>query len=819
MRNVSIIGLDDQSKKQVIRFLVAAAGVLPPLDQIQGRGESILCSIHPMHHTLAHPEDIVAMEKEGSHGNTFLINVMDTPSNMDRIAHIQGALRITDGVLVIVNCTEPVSEHLGHLLQQAKREHHQAVLMIDGLFEAMQAGKTLEQVYQLLVGTMDQVNNSLSMASLGSSEDAKPHPRSGNVVFGSTRHGWAFTLHQFARIYSARMGVPETKLLKCMWGDRFYCADTRRWQKRSSDTENCSFSRGFCKLVLHSIYKISDLILNGSKNNFFAETMPKLEITLSDEERALDGHELLHTVLRAFMPGANALLGAACLHLPSPVKSQMARMPMMHPLVAATNARRKANTASATDDECSDALLQCDPQGPLMIHIVRLVSSAKDDPLFALARVFSGTVRVGDKLYVTAANAHVYGRRGSYNSAKKQVTKIFQIINSGVREIDSCPAGNIIGLVGIESTFVCTTTITASGFKNTQAFKDIIPSVRPTMQFYTDLSQIDPDVQADERDVPSGMHSVAGATTESLDRCFKILKTRVPALTRTATSAIYRETIAEKSSKTALARSPNRRMRLFMCAEPLDKDLLTIMERGDLDPYVNWKENTKLMTDTCGWDAKEARRIWCFGPRSEEISNMMTDNTTQVQYMNEIKDACQSAFVWGTMEGPLTEEQVRGCRFKIMDMTMNADAIHRGSGQVIPACRRAMFASMLLAKPAIQESVLLVEVTCHNDVVACVLHALSCHRARLSSTRSFENQSEKSLVTAYVLSSSFYSLVRALKDETKGHYAIQSAFDHWIDVDGDPMTAGTTAKNIIYEIRRDKGLSLDIPPLNTLMDA
>ncbi len=43
-------------------------------------------------------------------------------------------------------------------------------------------------------------------------------------------------------------------------------------------------------------------------------------------------------------------------------------------------------------------------------------------------------------------------------------------------------------------------------------------------------------------------------------------------------------------------------------------------------------------------------------------------------------------------------------------MVLHADAIHRGGGQIIPTCRRALYASELTAKPRLMEPVYLVEI-------------------------------------------------------------------------------------------------------------
>ena len=58
----------------------------------------------------------------------------------------------------------------------------------------------------------------------------------------------------------------------------------------------------------------------------------------------------------------------------------------------------------------------------------------------------------------------------------------------------------------------------------------------------------------------------------------------------------------------------------------------------------------------------------------------------------------------------LCEENMRGVRFNIHDVTLHADAIHRGGGQIIPTTRRVLYACVLTAQPRLMEPIYLVEI-------------------------------------------------------------------------------------------------------------
>jgi len=60
---------------------------------------------------------------------------------------------------------------------------------------------------------------------------------------------------------------------------------------------------------------------------------------------------------------------------------------------------------------------------------------------------------------------------------------------------------------------------------------------------------------------------------------------------------------------------------------------------------------------------------------------------------------------------------MRACRYNIYDVALHADAIHRGGGQIIPTCRRVLYASMLTAAPRLMEPVYLCEIQVYCEWV------------------------------------------------------------------------------------------------------
>lgn len=77
-------------------------------------------------------------------------------------------------------------------------------------------------------------------------------PNKGNIGFGAGLHGWGFTLKQFAHIYAKKLKVDEQKMMKRLWGDHFYNAAERKWNKVGGE----GYVRGFNKFILEPIYKV-----------------------------------------------------------------------------------------------------------------------------------------------------------------------------------------------------------------------------------------------------------------------------------------------------------------------------------------------------------------------------------------------------------------------------------------------------------------------------------------------------------------------------------------------------------------------------------
>jgi elongation factor 2 len=256
---------------------------------------------------------------------------------------------------------------------------------------------------------------------------------------------------------------------------------------------------------------------------------------------------------------------------------------------------------------------------------------------------------------------------------------------------------------------------------------------------------------------------------------------------------------------------------IYLKAEPMDEELSKAIEDGAVGPKADPKERAKILCEKFDWDKSVAQtKIWCYGPETDG-ANLVVDATVGVQYLIEIKEHVNSAFQWATKEGPLCEENMRGIRFNLMDVTLHTDAIHRGAGQIMPPTRRCCFAAELTAKPTLQEPVVLVEITCPQEAMSGVYNCMNLRRGCVFE----ENQREGTplvQVKAHLPVSESFGFVAALRQATSGQAFPQCVFDHWENLPGNPMEKGSKMEELILGIRKRKNLKVEMPALGDYLD-
>ena len=543
------------------------------------------------------------------------------------------------------------------------------------------------------------------------------------------------------------------------------------------------------------------------KKDEIPKLLSKLDIVLKGDEKDLEGKALLKVVMRKFLPAADALLEMMVIHLPSPVTAQKYRAETLY--------------EGPPDDECCMGIKNCDPKAPLMLYVSKMVPTSDKGRFYAFGRVFSGTVKSGLKVRIQGPN-YLPGRKEDLFI--KAIQRTILMMGRYVEPIVDVPAGNICGLVGVDQFLLKSGTLTTS--ETAHNLKVMKFSVSPVVQVAVEvknandlpklveglkrLSKSDPCVLTFISE--SGEHIVAGAGELHLEICLKDLEEDHAGIPLKVSPPVvsYRETVGDKSSITALSKSPNKHNRLYVSAEPLDEDVSKAIEAGKISPRDDFKLRARVLADEHGWDVTDARKIWCFGPDTSG-ANLLVDQTKAVQYLNEIKDSVVSGFQWATREGPIAEEPMRSVRFNVLDVTLHADAIHRGGGQIIPTARRVLYAATLLATPGLLEPVYLVEITVPEQAMGGIYGVLTKRRGHVFSE---EQRPGTPLfnVKAYLPVNESFGFTADLRSNTAGQAFPQSVFDHWQILPGGSCTDPTSKPGqIVQEMRKRKGIKHEVP--------
>jgi len=539
----------------------------------------------------------------------------------------------------------------------------------------------------------------------------------------------------------------------------------------------------------------------------------QLGVNLSSDDWDQTGKALLKIVMRKFLPAAEAILEMIVVHLPSPLVAQRYRVENLY--------------EGPLDDECGVAIRECNPEGPLMMYVSKMVPTSDKGRFYAFGRVFSGKIATGQKVRIMGPN-YLPGKKDDLSI--KNIQRTVLMMGRKTEQIEDCPCGNIIGLVGVDQFLVKSGTITTSEVAhNIRVMKfSVSPVVRVAVEAKNPadlpklveglkrLAKSDPCVQIIHEE--SGEHNVAGAGELHLEICLKDLaedhagieiKTSDPVVS-------FRETVTEESDRVCLSKSPNKHNRLFVKAVPMSLELQSDIEAGKIGPKDDPKIRSKALAEDHGWDPTDARKIWCFGPETTG-ANVLVDVTKAVQYLNEIKDSCVAAFQWATKEGVLCDENMRGIRFNVLDVTLHADAIHRGGGQIIPTARRVLYAAALTAQPRLMEPVYLVEIQTPENAMGGIYGVLNRRRGHvIAEDRRIGTPLYN--VKAYLPVLESFGFTADLRSHTQGQAFPQCVFDHWQVIAGDPLDTSSKAYQIVLATRKRKGLADEIPPLDRFFD-
>jgi U5 small nuclear ribonucleoprotein component len=473
-----------------------------------------------------------------------------------------------------------------------------------------------------------------------------------------------------------------------------------------------------------------------------------------------------------------------------------------------------------------------------MIHTVKNYHRPDCNAFDVFGRVMSGTIFRGDRVKILG---ETFSLDDDEDMTIREVQNLWIYEGRYRVEVSHVPAGNWVLIGGIESSIKKTSTITTASneeeveifrplkFPTSAVIKVAIEPLQPSElpKMVDGLRKVDKAYPlAISKVEESGEHIICGTGEIYLDCILHDLRRLYGDLEIKVADPVveFCETVVETSSLKCFAETPNKKNKLYMVAEPLEKGLGEDIEKGKVKMDWDPRRRADFFSQHYDWDALAARSIWAFGPESNG-PNVLVDDTLPSEVdkglLGQTKESLIQGFQWAAKEGPLADERIRSVKFKVLNAQLAQDPVMRGGGQIIPTARRVAYSAFLLATPRLMEPVQFSEIECPADCVAAIYNVLSRRRGHV--VRDLPKPgSPMYVVHAYLPAMESFGFETDLRTHTSGQAMCQTMFDHWQLVPGDPLDrsillrplepapAPHLAREFMLKMRRRKGLSEDV---------
>jgi small GTP-binding protein len=383
-------------------------------------------------------------EKDG------LVNLIDSPGHVDFSFEVSSGLKVCDNAVLVVDVLEGACSQTRKVLNVAVREGLKICLLInkvDKLFSDPTSSP--EQVLFMLDRVLTQANAALALAytKLRLEEDLSEaqfeklqeensfSPLKGNVIFASSFGNWAFTIDDFTKVFAQAMGgANPDKVKQFMWGDFYFSPKDKKILKKPLTEGQSNIFTQFILKNISNVY--SSILLEKDKDKLDKiSTVLKIEVPvqvaskLDSEPQIVVAH-----VMSNWLPLSTCFYKVAYSYLLSPQKSQAQRI---NNICKAFKKLRGNKERYNKILPFKEALEKADPNGPLIAYISKMIFvpnknineksstgavamggkalAAKMDQtitngnFFAFTRVFSGKLKVGDKIFLLTSSTEEGG--------------------------------------------------------------------------------------------------------------------------------------------------------------------------------------------------------------------------------------------------------------------------------------------------------------------------------------------------------------------------------------------------------------------------
>ncbi len=485
-------------------------------------------------------------------------------------------------------------------------------------------------------------------------------------------------------------------------------------------------------------------------------------------------------------PLHRVILDMVIKHLPNPKEAQKHRIPVIW--------------RGDLESDVGKALLNCDQNGPTIFLVTRVMHDPTTGMEIAFGRVFSGTLKEKQELYILGSDR------------KEKVQRTMIVVIKDRYPVEEIPAGNtgaIMGIKGLKSgdTLSSVPTEPFEEIKHifepvlTKAFEPEDPKdLTRLMNVLTSLARQDTTLRV-EINPETGEYLVTGLGPMHLEWIETWISKYLGIPVKTSNPIVkYRETVTKKSD-VKQGRSPNKHNDFFIYVEPLDDCVYEKIRAGEIPEGYYRKPDERIIEKfvECGWERDIAKRV-----KAVFNGNVFIDATRGVVHIGEVIEMCVNAFKEMVKGGPLAKEPMAKVKVVMVDAKLHEDAIHRGPAQVIPAVRQAIRDAFLDANPILLEPVQKVRIDVPSEYSGEVLRLIQGKRGQVLGM-DIDEEMGNTIIIAKVPVSESLDLLPSLRSVSMGKGILSL-----IDVTFEKLPEELQQK-VIREIRQRKGLDVNAP--------
>ncbi len=476
--------------------------------------------------------------------------------------------------------------------------------------------------------------------------------------------------------------------------------------------------------------------------------------------------------LQGTLPVYEAVFDMAVKNIPNPKEAQRYRLEKIW--------------KGDLDSQIGQAIARCSDAGPAVMCVTQV--QADVNGTVATGRLFAGSVKAGDRLFMVNAQAETLVEEVSVcmGSLREPVNQVSAGNLAAVTVVGEVKAGEtLVAVVRKEGMVPFERIRYVSEPVVTVAVEPRSPQNLPELLKAMDkLAAEDPNL-AVMVNRETGEYLLSGMGELHVEIALKQLREMSGEAEIKASSprVVYGETVTRRGVA-ATAASPNKQNKFTVQVEPMDDELARLADEGRVGEKTGF-----LAADS-------------------EHKNVLADCTGEAERL-QVRDSVVSGFRFACSAGPLCGEPLRHVKANLMELHLSGNAELRDSVGVMRGMGKAIFGSFLTAKPVLLEPVYRTVISVSAELAGECSRIVNSRRGRIAS---FEQKGALAVITAFIPVSETFGLSRELRTTTSGRAFWQSMLDRWEKV------PEKLAAKVIAEVRRRKGLPSEVPAADVFLE-